>query len=196
MIDRSLRQHLDGLRCGVLLCDPSARVHWLNHSARRLLDTGQPLSLFAQRLRGRSNADTEALKRELADAERAPSNNVRYLRLGNAHDGVHVAIQSADCPSTLALFLTPARELQHVPQDALVRIFDLTPTEAGLLSALVTGSTVDEYAQQRGVSVGTARMQLKQVLSKTGASRQSELVRLVLSSAVAQVLNPEFGEAT
>ena len=67
------------------------------------------------------------------------------------------------------------------------RLFGLTPTEARLLGSLATGSSVEDYAQQRGVSVGTARVQLKQIQSKTGQHRQSDLVRLVLSSAAAHL---------
>ena len=88
------------------------------------------------------------------------------------------------------LVLTPAQGGCDIPPDALAKMFGLTPAEARLTGALVTGSTVEQYAQHRGVSVGTVRVQLKQVQAKTGARRQSELVRLVLSSAAAQLLSP------
>ena len=41
----------------------------------------------------------------------------------------------------------------------------------------------------RGVTVGTARHQLKQVLAKTGSNRQSDIVRRVLCSAAAHVVD-------
>ena len=43
--------------------------------------------------------------------------------------------------------------------------------------------------RRRGISSGTVRCQLKQVLAKTGTHRQAELVRLALSSAAAHVLD-------
>jgi DNA-binding HTH domain-containing proteins len=65
------------------------------------------------------------------------------------------------------------------PADELRRRFGLTPAEARLAQAIGQGSTTREYAEERGVSVGTARFQMKQVLAKTGCRRQSDLVRLI-----------------
>jgi DNA-binding CsgD family transcriptional regulator len=72
---------------------------------------------------------------------------------------------------------------------ALVRaLFALSPAESRLTVALCQGRTVNEYAAIHGVSVGTARFQLKQVLAKTQAQRQSELVRRVCTSVVAHAM--------
>ncbi|MGF2508686.1 helix-turn-helix transcriptional regulator, partial [Ralstonia pseudosolanacearum] len=73
----------------------------------------------------------------------------------------------------------------EIPAAALAALFDLTEAESRLASALVQGDTLEQYAQRRGVSIGTVRYQLKQVLSKTGTNRQSELMRKVLCSAAA-----------
>jgi DNA-binding CsgD family transcriptional regulator/PAS domain-containing protein len=188
--DQRLREHLDRLRCGMVLCDAGGRVQWLNRSAQRLLDGGGPLRLVADQLHGRSQVETQALMHELAQADRAAGHAVRYLRLGGGEAVLHVAVQAAEQPSSLVLVLTEGRGIAELPAEALVRMFGLTPTEARLVGALATGSTVEQYAQLRGVSVGTARVQLKQVQAKTGVNRQSDLVRLVLSSAAAHLLAP------
>lgn len=65
----------------------------------------------------------------------------------------------------------------------LARLFGLSPAESGLAAALAGGESVNDYAEARGVSLNTVRTQLKQALAKTGARRQAELVRLVLSGA-------------
>ncbi|MNU82908.1 hypothetical protein D3C71_725940 [compost metagenome] len=85
------------------------------------------------------------------------------------------------------LVISAADQTLDLPAGALESLFGLTPTEARLLGALATGSSVEHYALQRGVSVGTARVQLKQIQAKTGQHRQSDLVRLVLSSAAAHL---------
>jgi DNA-binding CsgD family transcriptional regulator len=148
---------------------------------------------MAEHLYARSAPESEALIAELGQAQRAGERAVRYLRLGQGEQALHIAIQAAADPATLVLVLTEARGIGELPTEALTRMFGLTPTEARLLGALATGSTVEQYAQQRGVSIGTARVQLKQVQAKTGASRQSDLVRLVLSSAAAHLLHPDPG---
>jgi DNA-binding CsgD family transcriptional regulator len=66
--------------------------------------------------------------------------------------------------------------------ELLAGLFDLTPAEARLARALVEGRTLDAIAAEAGVSLGTVRGHLKQVLSKTATHRQAELVSL-LSSA-------------
>lgn len=56
----------------------------------------------------------------------------------------------------------------------------LTATEARLAWLLAEGHTLQSAAGQLGVTHGTVRTHLKRVFSKTGTSRQAELVALVL----------------
>lgn len=58
-------------------------------------------------------------------------------------------------------------------------IFGLTAAEAELLSLLSLGYSVEQCAQHRGVRISTARTQVRAIFSKTGVSRQSELMRLL-----------------
>jgi len=66
--------------------------------------------------------------------------------------------------------------------DSLRQRFRMTPAEALLTEALVNGRTLKEHAAQRDVSVNTVRSQLKGAVAKAGARRQSDLVRIVLTS--------------
>jgi DNA-binding CsgD family transcriptional regulator len=60
--------------------------------------------------------------------------------------------------------------------------FGLTQVEARLAVMLTDGLALDEIAIHLGVTRTSARTYCKRVLAKTGASRQAELVRLVLTS--------------
>lgn len=60
------------------------------------------------------------------------------------------------------------------------RVFGLTKAEARLTLSIANGMTATEYAEKYGLSVNTAYSQIKEVLAKTGARRQAELVKLVL----------------
>ena len=53
-------------------------------------------------------------------------------------------------------------------------------------AALCAGWSVSDFARDRGISVGTARIQLKSVLSKTNTRRQADLVRQICASIAAQ----------
>jgi len=63
-------------------------------------------------------------------------------------------------------------------------LFGLTPAEAAVADALAQGASVTEIAEARGISVNTAKTLLGRIFTKTGTSRQGELIRLlVLTSA-------------
>lgn len=188
--DERLREHMNRLRCGIVLCDREGRVHWVNHSASQLLGPHRTLQVRGTHLHAESVPETKRLLLELDRAGSGPGGAVRYLRLGGSGESLHVAIQSGEQSSLLVLVLTTAGNVDQLPLDALEHMFGLTPTEARLLGALATGSTLEQYAAQRGVSPGTARVQLKQIQTKTGEHRQSGLVRLVLTSAAAHLTVP------
>jgi DNA-binding CsgD family transcriptional regulator len=65
--------------------------------------------------------------------------------------------------------------------EVLQNLYQLTSAEAELVQLLSQGFSLDEASQQRGVTINTARSQLKQVFSKTDTRRQGELMRLVLT---------------
>lgn len=181
-----LREHLDRLPFGIVLCDATAHVHWLNDAAERLLTEGS-LRVVNSCLSAASPADAETLMQKLAELAAGACDTVRYLRLGEGELALHVAVEAGTRPSSIALTLTSPRRSSKIRPDALMQLFGLTRTEAGLVAALATGSSVEQYAEQRGVSVATARQHLKFCLKKTGTRRQSELVRLVCTSVVAHV---------
>ena len=61
----------------------------------------------------------------------------------------------------------------------LMSLFGFTPAEARLAKAIGIGETLEVYAENNGLKVSTVRYQLKSVFAKTGAGRQSDLVRLI-----------------
>jgi len=70
----------------------------------------------------------------------------------------------------------------------LERMYGMTPAEAQLTEALVNGKSLQEYADTRSVTINTVRTQLKSATAKTGARRQADLVRMVLTGPV--IFNP------
>ena len=84
-------------------------------------------------------------------------------------------------PAALLLVNDPDRAVQF-PTDRLAQAFGLTGAEAKLAAALATGTSLSAYAETAQITIGTARWYLKQALAKTGAHRQSELVRHVITA--------------
>jgi DNA-binding CsgD family transcriptional regulator len=85
-------------------------------------------------------------------------------------------------PGCIGLFLSELGNPPNLDLGELGSLFGLTPAEARLAAALVAGASVSEYAEERGIALGTARVQMKQVLAKTSTGRQPELVRQLCSS--------------
>jgi DNA-binding CsgD family transcriptional regulator len=56
----------------------------------------------------------------------------------------------------------------------------LTPAQTRLASALFKGQSVEAYARETAISIGTARWHVNQIYAKTGVKRQSELIQMLL----------------
>jgi len=201
----ALRQSVDGLSFGLVLCDADARPSWANRAARRTFGDRDALWLAQGRLTGASPVDTESLRAAItqathgADASRSREQCVllRGSEQGSALQVIVVPLRrepvgefSTGSRQTLLMFSKAS--MTPVLAPAMIEaLFALSPAESRLTVALCQGQTVNEYAAAHGVSVGTARFQLKQVLAKTQAPRQSELVRRVCTSVVAHAMHSD-----
>jgi DNA-binding CsgD family transcriptional regulator len=85
----------------------------------------------------------------------------------------------------LVLLVTDPDKPVNYPDDVLHALYCLTPAQTEVANGLLTGYTLEEIACLRRVSVGTVRQQLKSILSKTGTSRQSNLIRLLMALPLA-----------
>jgi DNA-binding CsgD family transcriptional regulator len=74
----------------------------------------------------------------------------------------------------------------QLSEETLRAMFGLTRAEARVAIASMTGGAARQVAATLGVSVHTVRNQLQSVLEKTGASRQSEMVALLLRATGAK----------
>jgi len=79
--------------------------------------------------------------------------------------------------SAAAMLVVVPLATRFLPSKALVQsLYDLTPAEARVAAALIEGNSVSDIAIRHKVSRETVRSQVKQVLAKTGTSRQAEMV--------------------
>ena len=81
------------------------------------------------------------------------------------------------------LVVTPVDRAAVPTAEVLQGLFDLTPAEARVARGIGQAETIDTLADATGVNRETVRSQLKAVLSKTGLSRQQELVSLLAGKA-------------
>ena len=75
-------------------------------------------------------------------------------------------------------------------------IYNLTPSERNVAKGIIFGQTVMEIAEDTGLSVATVRSYVKQVLSKMGLHRQSELIQLYHASRLPIIRTSELHPST
>jgi DNA-binding CsgD family transcriptional regulator len=93
--------------------------------------------------------------------------------------------------STAVFILMPATAPSSPPVELVMSLFDLTPAEARVARGLATGKTVDDLADDNGVSPNTVRAQVRGVLEKTGCQRQTDVVALLGGLTAVRGENPQ-----
>ncbi|MEH6550480.1 MAG: helix-turn-helix transcriptional regulator [Pseudomonadales bacterium] len=187
---------VEQLAVGSIVLDETGRALNTNDKALELLQLNDGLSLVDGKLHlGSATANTE-LQRMLAlslDNQReARASVVDALRVprpsGAADFGLIVRpvpvsqwSEGRSSPS-IAIFISDPESSVEATAKTLVRLFGFTPTEAELALLLANGLSLDEAAENLGVSRNTIRTHLRALFSKTGVSRQTLLVRLILNS--------------
>ncbi|HEX4024284.1 MAG TPA: LuxR C-terminal-related transcriptional regulator [Steroidobacteraceae bacterium] len=81
--------------------------------------------------------------------------------------------------SVLVLVTDPEQATAH-PAEPLRLLYGFTASEAEIANQLCAGLVPEPIAELRHVSLGTVRVQIKQLMHKAGVRRQAELVRLML----------------
>ena len=186
---------LDRLPLGVLLVDRACQLLAANSYAKQLLAEADGLTLGYNGLCAASHEETASL-RELASCDpltatggSARPDGALTLSRPSGRRPLQVLVSPLprtggliddEGPATVLFVADPDRAVR-ADQETLRRLFGLTRTEARLAALIAQGERLDEAAEAMGVSVGTARTHLKRIFSKTGAKRQSELVRLLLT---------------
>ncbi len=209
--DMGLRQAVDRMSFGLVLCDGQGRPSWANRAAQLAFSGRDGLRLRQNRLTAASPTDTEALRRSIAQVaqDRGDHRGAREqcLALSRSAGGsaLHVIIvpvcDESDpdryCGSSrlgaaeVLLLFSRTSAAPTLPANLVGDLFALSPAESRLTVALCQGQSVNDYAAAHGVSIGTARFQLKQVLAKTQAARQSDLIRRVCTSVVVHAMRSE-----
>lgn len=92
--------------------------------------------------------------------------------------------ESKQRPAAAIFLRDPESSGAQPSQEVVRRLFGLTRMEASLALLLAEGLTLDEAAEQLNVMRNTARTHLRSIFCKTGVTRQTMLVRLLLNSVI------------
>jgi ArsR family transcriptional regulator, arsenate/arsenite/antimonite-responsive transcriptional repressor len=184
---------IEHLSCGVVLLDGNAKPVMLNAAARTILAGNNGLRVNANELGALSHRDqvrlAQLIKMAVARDRNSPTGGAMALarnRLDRPLTVTAFPTHSAALDTGVAavVFISNPNISPKADLESLAQLYELTPAERRVAILLLKGKTLRDVAESVGVSVHTARSQLKSVLHKTGTPRQSELVKLLLSCAL------------
>ncbi|HEX6996275.1 MAG TPA: hypothetical protein VF339_19250 [Gammaproteobacteria bacterium] len=198
-----LRHVIDRLRFGVVLLADDGSVLEANAFAARLFERREGLTVIQGQLVAMHRSSGTALTRALRaaiDVHRgvdADAPEPCYLERSNGVQplsALALPLPKGREPfgvqrAAVALLVTDPVVDVGVPIERLRQRFRLTSSEARLAVALMRGQRLRDAAEQAGLTYETARWYLKSTFQKTGATRQADLVRLLLSEP--QLLLPK-----
>ena len=174
-----------------LLC-ADGRISHMNKAARALLATRGPLRDACGRLTASRPDEARRLERIVAAAVSPDDDKRAGGAMALSLPGRRRPLQLTSVPlregaGSRAIVCVSDLETGAGPGEHVLReLFGLTPAEARVAVALFDGASLQEAAATFGVSRNTVHNQLAGVFEKTGAGRQSELVRLIARMAKPQ----------
>ena len=187
----ALSATLDNFQTGVIVVAADGRVLHANDAARQMLDQGDLVRSVNGRLVARESGAIDELARALSLAcnnEAGIGANGIGIALNGRSGGPAIAhvlpLAKGDVRTRLvpqaaaAVFVSKSDESLPSDMSAIGRTFALTPAETRLLEHLVQGAPLVDVAAAIGISVATAKTQLSHIFSKTGVTRQADLIAL------------------
>lgn len=187
---------VDRMLLGVVILDERGQFLRMNNVAEAIVGDKDGLALKNGMLEASYASENQELSRLIRTALINPQK--RRTGLGNAMSVTRpsgktkLGITIGTVPisewserkqrPTLAIFIRDAERKPQSSGEILRQLFDLTPAEAALSLLLTEGLSLDEASDELGIRKNTARAHLRAIFSKTGVTRQTSLIRLLLSS--------------
>jgi DNA-binding CsgD family transcriptional regulator/PAS domain-containing protein len=199
------RTALDGLTTPVVLTEGNGKVLYANGRAEEMLSARHAIFKAEGVLQTTNTVASAAL----ADAIARTASD--YDALGRRGIGIPVSgpgeapaiayvlpltagtARAVYQPASAAVFISTASISAPPPEASLIALFDLTPAEARVMSRVGGGMPAREAAQALGISENTLKTHLGRIFTKTGMSRQADLMTLMAEIASPLAPQPALG---
>jgi DNA-binding CsgD family transcriptional regulator len=189
-----------------VVVDSSSRVIFLNRMAEELIGEGRGLAVKLGVLTTTDSPTNAMLAEHITRVTRAEGRS--HSIAGNAmripretRSPLMVLVMPllrpgaklvSDGPAAMLLITDPDYRRRPIGRH-LIEWFELSQAEATLAVQLVDGTRLEVLAEQRRVRMSTLRSQLSAILSKTGTTRQTELISLLNQLPTAYQAHPIGG---
>ena len=192
---QALSATLDKFNAGVAVVAEDNRILHANRAARDMFAAGGPVRSVKGRLVTRNKHAQQELTQAIVTAQRDEvaigATGIGISLNGNGADGADAAIahvlplargdlRTRLVPrATAAVFVT--QTAAPTPRDlkAIADSYRLTKAETRLLELLAQGITLSDAAETLDIAETTAKTHLAHIFSKTGVSRQADLLALI-----------------
>ncbi len=192
---KAVEDVLDHLPMGIVLFDRTGRILLLNRVAEAFIALADGVSVRNGRLAAEKQDETTQLDRLIAKAAAASCGHglsaggalaLSRPSLARPFEVLIAPMRGDDAgagsrsAAAVAFVYDPERIVRPAPE-LLARLYNFTPKQAALAALLAEGRSLGEAADAIGIARNTARAHLRLIVEKTGISRQSDLLRLILS---------------
>ncbi len=188
---------VDHFSVGTILLDEDCQIIRMNHFAERVVREHDGLSLREGRLHTADRESSQVLERlikEVLAAQHAGRPSlVEALSVKRPSGRGDIGLLIRPVPRSewadgkvgpaIAVFIRQPEDGPVISPEILQNLFAFTKAEACVACLLAEGLSVEDTARALGSSIHTTRAHMRSLFSKTGVSRQTELVLLVLRSA-------------
>ena len=197
----ALMKGLDRLVIGLILYDRNAHAVYINPTAKAIIRSHPALTLNDGELILNATDENENLHQTILDTARVdPEDSWKQsVAIGITHPDVVAPLPLLVTPmhahrltselsyegASAAVFLSDPNLQQPISVPNLVSVYGLSPSEAQVAISMANGHSIEEIANSSNHSVHTIRSQLKSIFRKTGVTRQSELIKLLLTGPFA-----------
>lgn len=198
---KSLESVLNGFSSAVFICKSDMSITFANQAAETELLSGTVVSARQNRLRFSASTAHISVQEKVRcfateDFGGASMQNELFTPVGSVQASPRLAFisplpegdttgrtvfrTSLERP-VLVMLINPDHGAP-VAEELIRTVFGVTPAEAKLASALATGMSPGEYADGKGISRNTVRVQTQALLNKMGVRRQSDITRLITAA--------------
>lgn len=181
---------LEQAQIAVAVIGADFRLVYVNDEAADIIRSSGAFALGPrEELRGAGAEETAKLHEFFKAAAASARTGAGVLRLAREPGRLPVIVSALFSPgpapgeSLYNLVLTDPEKRGAPAPEMIAAALGISPSEARVVHGLVLGMDVGEAARNAGVSLSTARTYLRNSFSKTGVTRQAELVRLALLTA-------------
>jgi len=186
-LGRALRASVDRVTTGIVITDPDGVPQHSNRFMEEMLRLHRELRVLDDQVQLADPKEHQQLRwlmRKCAEHGEPQHMSSRSKSTGEL---LFIAVEPLPWEkeggpwACLLLIRSPAATGTLDPV-RLAMLFGLSQRESELVAALADGRGLDEFADETERSIHTVRTQLKSIYRKTGTQRQSDLVRLILTS--------------